>query len=250
MKRPETSGETEITLLRRDELQTNPETFQFREAEVTEHHVRALADLLKKDKTLDPLTVWQNQAGTYVVIDGHHRYEAYRRVKPDASIPVRIFKCTEADAVLMALDENTKTRLQMTATEKSNAAWRLCCSDHPYSKSQVCRATGISDGTVAKMRRVKRDLNAKDEFLPDTWWQAMHVWKGLEQTELDEDMIQARIEARANALDEKIGGELSKMSDIQWEAVAIVLERRLGKNERIILDYLGAFDAEEETSIF
>lgn len=208
-------------------LKTDPGTFQFREFETTEDHVRGLVDAISAGNTLDPMTVWVRGEDDFVIVDGHHRYAAYMRSGYNKPVPVILHECGRAEATLLALSENTKTKLPMTKTERDNAAWRLVCSDLGLSKSETVKATGVSNGTVGKMRRVRKKLQEQDEDLPPTWWMAMQKLKGLERPEMTEDMAEQMIEARAKALDDKIGKELGRMGNIQWEALARVLERRL-----------------------
>jgi len=144
---------------------------------------------------------------------------------------------TEEEAVLLALEDNAKARLPMTAQEKSNAAWRLVRVGYGYSKADICIATGISDGTVAKMRRTRRVLIEEGADLPETWWQAMQAAKGYTQEDTTDDMRDEIIEERARALDAEIGPALGRMAEIQIEAVICVLERRLGSKTRILADW-------------
>ncbi len=208
-------------------LKTEPDDFQFREFEVTEDHVRSLEDALKSGAELDPLTVWKRDDDDFVVVDGHHRHAAYCASGHTKPVPVVVHECSERDAMLLALRENSKTKLPMTKTERTNAAWRLVCSDHELSKAETVSATGVSDGTVAKMRKTRRRLDEQDTPLPETWWEAMRVLKGTERPEWDDDMKEQMIEARARQLDDAAGKEIGYMAERQWEALAIVLERRL-----------------------
>lgn len=140
------------------QLTTEPDLFQFREFETVEDHVRGLAGAISAGNELEPLTVWKRGEDSFVVVDGHHRHAAYTLVKYKKRVPVVIHECSEADAILLALEENTKTKLPMTKTERDNAAWRLVCSGYGLSKAQTVKSTGVSDGTVAKMRRVRKTL--------------------------------------------------------------------------------------------
>ena len=194
-----------------------------------------------------PLTVWKRGEDDFVVVDGHHRHAAYTSLKYQKRIPVVVHDCSEAEAILLALDENTKTKLPMTKTERDNAAWRLVCSEYGLSKAQTVKATGVSDGTVAKMRRIRKKLDDEDIVLPDTWWLAMRAANGIESVAIDDDMREQIIEARANALDDAIGKELGQMAKRQIEAVARVLERSLSKQTlTYLIDDLRQDDDEDD----
>ena len=222
------------------DLWTRPEVFQYRDKEVENHHVEDIASVIKLKRTVDPLDVWKDPSnGALVVIDGHHRLAAYKRAGVTRQIPVVIFEGPETAARLHALSENAKARLPMTATEKNNAAWRLVCltaddGKSIYSKADVTKHTGASDGTVGNMRRTRRKLLKADEWLPETWKAALAQLKGQEQEELSDEDWNAIIRERAQRLDDKVGKEIGHMGDLQIDAVALMLEKRLGGKTEIL----------------
>ncbi|EAQ47717.1 hypothetical protein MED193_21029 [Roseobacter sp. MED193] len=230
-------------------LRTEPETFQFRAFETEEHHVQDLAASIKAGNEMDPLTVWKRGDDDYVVLNGHHRHAAYARCDYRKPIAVNVFECSEAEAKLIALEESTKTKLPMTNVEKLDAAWRLVCTDHDYSRAQLVKSTGAGDGTIAKMRRHRKTLEVEDLEIPASWWLAQRRVKGLEKQEWDNDMQEQMIQTRAKALDDAIGQALGRAGKIQWEAVAIVLERRLNKQTLgYVIDELRDEDEEDENN--
>lgn len=233
-------------LLPLEHLKTEPYTFQFREFETTEAHVRDLMDALKAGDTLDPMTVWMRGEGDYVIVDGHHRHAAYKRFGYSKKVPVTIHECDEAVAITLALSENNKTKLPMAKVERENAAWRLVCSALGFSKADTVKFSGVSNGTVGNMRKVRKELEEKGEPLPETWRQALRAKKSLSRTETTDDMIEAMIESRANELDDKIGAEIGRVGNSQWEALARVLDRRMEHHPKACLvDWLGG-DSEAE----
>lgn len=54
-----------------------------------------------------------------------------------------VHSCSLDDARLLALGENTKTRLPLTSAERSDVAWRLVCLGETYSKRQTVEASGV-----------------------------------------------------------------------------------------------------------
>ena len=197
------------------------------------------------------MTVWKRGDDDFVVVDGHHRHAAYSKCEHTKTIPVLVHECDEADAVVLALSENTKTKLPMTKTERDNAAWRLVCSGHGLSKARTVEVTGVSSGTVGKMRRTRRALEEKDLILPDTWWAAMRELKELDQPDWTDDLKEQMIEARAKALDDKIGKDIGRIGNIQWEALARVLDRRLTTMTlSYLVDELKDTEADEEDEDF
>ena len=227
------------------DIKTDPETFQFRDFEITESHVYDLGKTLKEGRELDPMLVWDSGGGGYVVIDGHHRHAAYCRHKPRAKITVEVFAGTKEEAVELALEDNGKARLPMTQQEKSNAAWQLVCRGYGFSRAQISKLTGLSTGTVSTMRKTMKALIAEKQELPRTWRQAMWALKSYEQEDVPDDWWEARIEERARKLDDEIGPALGRMAEIQIEAVIRVMERRLGNKTKILADWWSEEDLED-----
>jgi len=211
------------------DIKTDPETFQFRDFETTESHVDDLGKTLKAGRKLPPILVWDSGDGGYIVIDGHHRLEAFCRYKPSGKIAVSVFTGTKADARLLACEDNAKARLPMTHQEKSNAAWRLVCSDGDYSKADICRVTGISDSTVAKMRRTKRALTEKEQELPRTWLRALQTLKSYEQEAMTDDMWDEITKEKAKELYDRVGGDIARMTKSYPKAVYLMLEKAMGE---------------------
>lgn len=218
------------------DLRTDPMTFQFREEELTQYHVDDLVTALKGGKELDPMTVWINEQGHYIVIDGHHRLAAYQAESWKKKVKVDVHSCSQADALLLALSENAKARLPMTQIERGNAAWALVRGKFDYSKRQIVEATGISSGTVATMRRIKKQLEAEEEHIPEDWKEALRLSQGKEGKEMTEDLWEAIIQQRTNLLDDKVGKDIAAMAEIQIEAVERMLSRRLGQKVHFLAE--------------
>lgn len=214
-------------------IKTQTDVFQYRHVEVDKHHVDTLSAFLRTGNPLDPLTVWKDPASSdLVVVDGHHRLAAYRQIGWTKKVPVVIHSCDLDRARLMALEENGKTHLPLTPDERADAAWSLVClGNDAYSKSVIVKATGVSDGTVAKMRRTRKALIEQDAEteLPDSWRQAMASLADREQREFTEEEREAMIEAKAAQLDAQIGNALGYMAANQIEAACAVVAKRLGK---------------------
>jgi uncharacterized ParB-like nuclease family protein len=69
-------------------------TFQWRVSQFNKaasaEHLRILTQALKNmDKPLDPIQVFQKD-GQYYVIEGHHRWAAYRKARWKKPIPVTV----------------------------------------------------------------------------------------------------------------------------------------------------------------
>lgn len=153
----------------------------------SEKHVKNLMKVIRDrpDHKLEPITVWWS-GKTWRIVDGHHRYAAYRALS-DApkkerivvKVPVKVFRGGPMQAVLMARGENSKDKLPMSDKEKSNAAWQMIVTamlDPERAKSEgitsdlISEKCGRSPRTMTIMRsRVKTIL----EIAPDANLQRM-----------------------------------------------------------------------------
>lgn len=230
-----------VTQVRLAAITTETETFQFRDEDLQEAHAAELRSYLRPGEPLDALTLWCNpETSALIVIDGHHRLEAYRHFGWRGKVPARVYSCSLAEARKLALKENAKTRLPMTTQERKNAVWRLSCDydgDVPvYSKSEIVALRLASDGLVAKMRRTRQQLIEAGEALPETWLEAMEMLKGVEQTNDNWDPDEW-VQAKADALDSQIGKVIGFEGERCLDAVRLVLEKRLGHRVEALADY-------------
>jgi hypothetical protein len=126
------------------------------------------------------------------------------------------------DAIDESVRRNNKIKLAMTRQDKQAQAWKRVVLGR-RSKSDIVKLCGVSDGTVAQMRRVlkaftrgdkQRELRAKlGEALEDApWMRVKLVYLGV----ADEEKIseQERAERLARALRSRMHGKLSENSRI------------------------------------
>ncbi len=232
-----------------DELDIDPDYFQFRQIPLDQHHARELREALKREGSLEPLIVWRDpETGRLVVADGHHRLAAYREAQWSAPVPVEIHDCDKTQARLLGLAENAKARLPMSGTERADAAWTLV-SAKAYSKAEIVKHTGVSDGRVAKMRRVLKQLEEGEEEIPTTWWRAMKLANNGEDYSNDPEARDAMIEARCMKLDEQVGKLIATEAEFCIEAVMLMLERRLGRKVEFLVEEWSKADDFDEFSL-
>lgn len=151
--------------------------------------------MVAPNKNLDPVTVWWSGA-RFIIIDGQHRYEAYRRLhklkKRNATFPVRVFNGTLAEAQRQASYLNRKTQLPMTAEDRTNMAWRFVIEGSGSIK-QIREATGVSKGTVNNQRYLLKKIQEqhpedwKQELEGLSWRRVLHLWDAKEYTEEDNE---------------------------------------------------------------
>lgn len=119
---------------------------------------------------LDPITVyWTGQA--YRVLDGHHRLEAYLehfKGKLHTTVPVRLFKGSPEEAVLMAIELNSKNHLPMSKDERFDRAWQMTVMGIG-SKATVARTCKMAQSTIGVMRARANELEADYKKLMGEW---------------------------------------------------------------------------------
>ena len=214
-------------------LETRPAEFQFRHQELDDQHVRDLARVAKQGNELDPMTAWEDpDSGSLVIVDGHHRFAAYKSQRWAKAVPVRVHRCSKPEALALALEENQKARLQLNQEERLDAAWRLVCTvGYDDSVRGIAEKTSVARRTVGNMRSTKLELESRDpdEPLPERWREALDELKGIEGRVLTEDEREEMIRAQAKQLDGKIGKVLGETTRRHVEAAAQVVAFRLGR---------------------
>ena len=103
----------------REELRVDPKRFQNRQKEYSEESVRNIV-ARGFDKSQDPIKVWRaGESDPYIVISGHSRFEASRRLYEDgdsdlATLPVQMMMGGEQEAI-----EYAKVHANRTSTQES-----------------------------------------------------------------------------------------------------------------------------------
>ncbi|WP_067340729.1 ParB N-terminal domain-containing protein [Stappia indica] len=242
--RPERLKLGEITLL--------PVMFNVRcEESLAEHHLTTLSKLLKSTEDLAPVTV-RVVGSRFILIDGHHRHEAYRRSPDRRDIPVRYFEGSPEEAVLAAARANTRAVLPMDNRQRQDLAWRLTLYRR-YSKRQIAEASGVSHAQVAIMRKVMKALGEQaHEFT--RWWQARRAADGKcdeDMTEEDREMwIEEQAQAYADRLAKEFSTKLARNPEIAARALEHYFGRKLPDLLRELLDRTGEVQDDDEEDEF
>jgi hypothetical protein len=160
-------------------------------------HVKELLRVLRGEQALDPLLI-TSFGNRWYVVDGHHRFEAYRISKWKLPIPVEILVLKSRgekrieQAQLKSIELNAKDKLPMSGRDKADAAWMLTVIRPELSKREVHQITSISTSTVATMRKAKTALlNTPDwnvERLSRSVWLIikLHYYRLLHPEETEE----------------------------------------------------------------
>jgi len=246
------------TRLKVDDITTKESLFQPREG-LNEEHVETLRRIRKDGRQLDHVLVIQIGPQT-ILLDGHHRLEAYRRHPAgDQCVPVEFFAGGLDEALDAAAEANTKVRLQMTAEERKNFAWRRTVLGIGSIK-QVARVAGIGTRTVTTMRQVRDRIangggptpNTKPGFF-GTWREARKAVRedtGEASFDYDEHMEQ---KARLLAADlyKRHGTAFTREPKMTALVLEMLFGDRVGEVLKALLERVGTDpdeDGEEDES--
>lgn len=221
---PAPEGVTELSL---GDIEIVDEVFQHRSNNMasSSNHCRELTKRLKAGKGLafDPLVVFWVGDG-WVLVDGHHRVEAYQGVQFTQPVPVIVFDGSLDDAINEALRGNSKDKLSMTSREKSNAAWRLTVGTD-LRVFQIVESSKRSKPTIIKMRLIKDELLQKKlgiNLANLSWDDAQRVHKGLSpEIPHDDDWMEQQAQALARKMMSTLGAGLGKQPEVFLMALEI-----------------------------
>jgi len=197
------------------QIKTRPELFQVREfsfglRQTDNGHVKKLIRAIGMVGELDPPVVIK--IGTeWICIDGHHRLEAYAKAGRRDLIKCVWFGGTVKEAVAESMRLNSKDRLNVPQPDRLETAWKLELLGD-YSKAEIVTLCGVGEGTVAKMRVIrklyadKNDSGAKlfrkrlgGPLEESSWANARLVYAGVEPKERDDEEKAATLAKRLNA---------------------------------------------------
>lgn len=175
-------------------VKTVPGVFQHRVHEAwdnaSQRHVQELKRVLKEGRDLEPILVLP-VGPVFVVLDGHHRLDAYRNTMGKTSIPAEVHLGSLEEALKLSLAGNSQDKLPMTKEGKYEGAWRLVLHTK-LSKKDTADTAGVSDGLVATMRRKRSGiLEAGGDPSSMTWKEALN-W-GREKLEYTEEDLEAQV---------------------------------------------------------
>lgn len=146
-------GPASLKLIQLDELPTGVLSigslsldYSPRQGGEDEEHVRVLAELKER---LPPIVV---HGQSMRVVDGIHRVRA-AIMRGEEKIKAKIYYGTEDDAFVLAVRMNIAHGLPLTRADRTAAAVRIIGSHSHWSNRMIATYTGLSAGTVGKLRR-------------------------------------------------------------------------------------------------
>jgi hypothetical protein len=222
-----------------DKIDTMENVFQARDAGLNEQHLGELETAIRDHGVLEPLILWR--CGVYaIVLEGHHRLEAYRRVEAARGRPIQIpvvwFEGSVEEAVIKAASSNSRPKLPMSKAERSEHAWRLVVT-RAFKVSEVMTAASVSKRLVINQRSVLNTLGDEAAAKAKSWRAALAAAKGLKGE--DQNWSEAEVEAQAQEWADRLAKEfstkLAHQPDITAKALNIYFNR---KSEEIIRAWL------------
>lgn len=111
-------------------------------------HVRLLAEIFD---SLPPILL---HAETLQLIDGVHRIRA-AKLRGLKKIRAKLFKGSESEAFIFAVQANTSHGLPLSLEERKAACLRIIGMHPNWSDRRIARVAGISPKTVSNLRRAQ-----------------------------------------------------------------------------------------------
>ena len=144
----------QIILISQDEIYPNPNQprrkFDFDELE-------SLAQSIRQNGIIQPITVRVNSRGEYELISGERRLRAARLVGI-TKVPCILNDISESDSAVFAIIENLQ-RQNLDFFEEAEALATLV-SDYRMSQDELCKKLGKAQSTLSnKLRLLKLDKN-------------------------------------------------------------------------------------------
>lgn len=225
-------------------LEVVPELFQPRS--MSEKHIEDLRRAIKSSGELDAMLVLP-VGQRLIIIDGHHRIEAYKQADVEAPVPVSYFEGSPKEATFEAGRRNSKAKLPMVNSERQNFAWRLVLLGHG-SKAEISAASGASTSQVATMRSVKAKLE-DDAYAHTSWFRARAVAQGRSMT-LNPDEVEQWKEEEAARWADRLAKAFSTKMARNPEIAAMALSNYFGRKLPHLISELRQFVAEVDEDEF
>lgn len=243
-----------------DALRLVPERFQVRnlksnnyvnrimQEQEAQDAVHELREIVLAGGLLDPILVWEDR-GEMLVVDGHHRMEAYTESDLSPSTPVwvqRLNVTTESEARKIAYDRNSRVNLNMSPAERHNEVWlAILCGEARGSLRDVAKDYTIGKSSVGRMREKAESVverlmaeaaSSKQEFNSvyvrqhaPTWREA-DSWRESDPSEkIDVDeMERKKIESLVKSMVTRFSDDIRVHPELLCKAFAQFYEQATG----------------------
>lgn len=202
-----------------DDIHLADQVFQLRKdfqraPQANRDHIRTLMGALRDGAVLDPVLVTA-VGDKFYLVDGHHRFLAYKSLEWKRPVPVKIFPGSVAEAELEAGCENHKDKLSVSKESKLEHAWTLVNRD-THSIAKIIMASGVSQRTINNMRVKRREIIERGEEPAEVAWKYAK-----RDTVPDGDFERDKwIETKASELAKRICEDKS-LKVVQWPEVLV-----------------------------
>lgn len=212
-----------------------------------EHVAKLAAHLSEPGRDLDPILVLP-VGDRNIVIDGHHRRDAYRH-KERQDIPVRWFSGSPKAAYIEAGRQNFKDVAQSSEATKSQRAWEMVLSGDLWTREQVMAGSSASRTTVGNMRRVLAEYKKRGEEPHELW---VNARRGLlEDRDSGDDEQSLRVSQNVTEWTKRLREHFPKLDTLGKahmfaEAVQKLSPRRAEDIALWLVDELGLYEVVAE----
>jgi hypothetical protein len=176
---------------------------------------------------LDPVVVIKiTEPGVYggneeqwIIVDGHHRLEAYRKSKREKPIKCVWFGGTALEAVDASMKFNTIIKQETSLADRQENAWKRVVAG-THSKKQIVETCAVSEGVVSMMRRVVERFRTRER---NNAWKTFKrtignieecSWSNARLAQLNATPKERTLEMRARTLAKNIRSRLTnKLSE-------------------------------------
>ena len=230
--RPPKGAAATVSLLPQD-IHTKPELFQPRIFshglhEVDEAHVKKLMRRMGTVGELDPVVVVK-LGERWVCVDGHHRLEAYTRLKWQEPIKSTWFPGDIREALDLAVISNEVVKLEIPDGDRFEVAWQRVVLGWG-SKADIARIADVSQRLVGNMRAVKAQYEKDDEFgrkfrkdlggplQEATWMRTRMTRDGITPGQIDKHEAAVKL---AKVLSSRMHRKLSEDPEVTARALAL-----------------------------
>jgi hypothetical protein len=160
----------------------------------------------------------------FFLLEGHHRLEAYHKVRWQKGVPVRYFVGTVSEAQDEALLLNIKDKLRLSRAEKFDAAFRLL-KQGAKTYEQIKDVTTVSLRTINTMAKVLREHpKVLDETSWRRAWSAYQMQLVPDSDARHEDWQEEKAQKLAKQLIKNVGVGFVRDPDITARALEIIDE--------------------------
>jgi ParB-like chromosome segregation protein Spo0J len=239
--------------LRVAEIETLPAIFQprevglgNREGKTDKRYVGRLQQRMSNVGELDPVTVIK-LGEAWVIVDGHHRLEAYRKKKWEKPIRCKWFEGSVREAMDASMRRNVALKLEMSLADRQEEAWKRVLMGG-WTREQIRKTCSVGPKLITLMKKVvtryrdKKDRRKRTrEFRKEVGILKESSWRNARLAYINAEAPQARtLEERAQTLArlmrERLTNKLSEDPEVTARAVAIydrgLPKRLIGSWER------------------